>query len=142
MLKLDFRKNFSKIWTIENNNLVDTKIWCLRVTPKGPLSLGGTNRILASSYGLNFCHDFLKLFWKIEKLIIFMGYGFFFQLVPKNKSYAQISSKQGTGENKKKFKISISFFNFFSHILYFCLYSSFYLDLLWESYGQSCFSGN
>jgi len=29
------------------------------------------------TYRLNFCHLFLKLFWKIEKLIIFMGLLFF-----------------------------------------------------------------
>jgi len=71
----------------------------------------------------NFCHDFLKRFWKIEKLIIFMG--FFFQLVPQNKSYAQISSKQGaTGQQKENSKFEFELFlTLFSHRLYqFCLH--------------------
>jgi len=48
-------------------------------------------RFWAGFDGLIFCHDDLNIFWKIEKLIIFMG--FFFQLVLENKSSAQISSK-------------------------------------------------
>jgi len=54
----------------------------------------------AGTYGLNFCYDFFKLFLKIEKLINFEGI-YFSQLVLMNKSYAQISSKQGRRGIKK-----------------------------------------
>jgi len=45
--------------------------------------------------------DSNQLFGKIEKQINFMGIILFFQLVPRNKNYAQISSKQGREGNKK-----------------------------------------
>jgi len=47
------------------------------LTPKGPLSIRGTNEFRPCTYGLNFCYDFLKLFLKIKKLISFMGIQFF-----------------------------------------------------------------
>jgi len=62
----------------------------------------------AGTYGLNFCHDFLKLYLKIEKQISFMGIYMFFQTVSGNKSYAQISSKQGRGGRKKKIYLFIN----------------------------------
>jgi len=64
----------------------------------------------ASIYGLIFWHDFLKLFWKMEKLIIFMQISIFFQLMPGNKSYAQISLKQGHGGNKQNSNFQIDYF--------------------------------
>jgi len=67
----------------------------------------------ASTYGLIFCHDFLKLFQKMKKLIIVTEIYIFFQLVHRNKSYAQISSKQGMGQLKKISKFDF-FFEFFS----------------------------
>jgi len=101
------------------------------------LSLWGTNGILASTYGLNFCHDFLKLFWKIEKTDWLHGNIDFFQLVPGNKNYAQISSKQGMGATKKI--QNLNFFLIDYIFVYIESFDPFHLDLLWESYGQSCF---
>jgi len=59
-------------------------------------------RFWASTYGLSFCPDFSKLFLKIEKIISFMGI-YIFQSVPGNKSYAQVSSKQGRGGSRNIF---------------------------------------
>jgi len=83
----------------------------------------------AGTYGLNFCYDFWKLFLKIEtdKLC---GNVYFFQLVPKNKSYAQISSKQGRGGSKKK----LQKFEYFPHILYFFSNWKALIHSIWTCY--------
>jgi len=67
----------------------------------------------ASTYGLNFCPDFLELFLKIEKFISFVGILFFSQSVLRNKSYAQINSKQGrvgSKRNLQNFELLLNFF--------------------------------
>jgi len=51
------------------------------------------------TYGLNFCYDFWN-FFEDRKMIIFKGIYIFFQSMPGNKSYAQISSKQGRVKKK------------------------------------------
>jgi len=72
-------------------------------------------RICIGTYRLNFFPDFLKLFFKTEKLISFVGIYIFFQLVPRNKSYAQIRSKQGREGSKINFvRIWIFFIEFFT----------------------------
>jgi len=76
----------------------------------------------AGTYRLNFFYDFWKLSLNIEKHISFMGIYIFFQLVPGNKSYTQISSNQGNGDNNFFFEIWISFsWMYPSCRLYFCL---------------------
>jgi len=84
------------------------------------------------TYRLNFCYDFLKLFLKIEKLISFVGMYIFFQSVPKNKNYTQISSKQRRRATKKICKNLNFFFEFFSSRDYILVYvesfDSFNLD--------------
>jgi len=52
------------------------------------------------TYGLNFCHYFLKLFLKIEKLISFMGIKFFFNRCPGTKVMAP-KLKIGDGGQQK-----------------------------------------
>jgi len=69
------------------------------LNPKRPLFVRRTNGILGT-YRLNFCYDFLKHLLKIEKVISFMGIYIFFQFVPENKSYAQISSKKERRSHK------------------------------------------
>jgi len=54
------------------------------------------------TYGLNFCYDFFETLFEDRKNDKLCGNIIFFQSVLGNKSYAQISSKQGRGGNKKK----------------------------------------
>jgi len=130
---LDWKKN----WII--------KSFKMDLTPKGPLSIRETNGISGRYLHAKFLLWFFETFFEDRKIDCLQGLVNFFQSVPVNKNYAQISSKQGRGD-KKKFKIWISFWEYFSLIdyIFVCMesFDSFHLDLLWENYEQSCFLGN
>jgi len=98
-------------WSI--NKLWGSQPISNHLTPKGPLSVWTTNRILGRFATNTTSWISVMIFRKkleIEKLIIFMGIYFFFQSVPGNKSDAQISSKQGRGGQQKKFE-SLNFYS-------------------------------
>jgi len=55
----------------------------------------------AGTYGLIFCYDFLKLFWKIEKLIIFMGIYIFSISAQKQKLCPNKLKTRGSKKNSQ-----------------------------------------
>jgi len=74
------------------------------LTPKGPLSLRGTNEISGRYLQVEFLSLFFETFFGDRKTHKLRGNIIFFQSVPGNKSSAQISSKQGRGGSIKHFQ--------------------------------------
>jgi len=75
------------------------------LTPKGPLSLRRTNGISGRYLRADFLSWFFETFLEDRKTDYLYGNVNFFQPMPMNKSYVQVSSKNGTGGNNKSFKI-------------------------------------
>jgi len=63
----------------------------------------------AGTYGLNFCHDFVKLFLNIEKMIIFMGNIILFSIGAQEQKLCPNKLKTGERERERQQKNNSKF---------------------------------
>jgi len=82
------------------------------LSPKGPLFPWRTNGISGRYLWAEFLSWFFENFLRKEKMNSFKAYNFF-QSVPGNKSYAEISSKQGSAKKNSKFEFKFFFFVYY-----------------------------